>query len=233
MKRAGEIIQTIGASLFLKKHILKPSTEKLLKNLYPSVDWNRVDFYEGLPWYTPFIAPYVTAQALPQFYSFHRFRIYLKKFDESRAQCLADIVHEGFHVMQSMQFLKGYGLGILRGFSIYYTALYTKYGYRRNPFEIPAHEQEYRFLDFCLKNNQHGIVPKLNTAILENITPDTGLVFQTYRVEYEKNIFSLIISTLLCTVIVVLRPILDLLVFVLRLFIPKHKKQSPGSGLRS
>src|SRR5436190_1063345 len=92
--------KSVRESFFLRRHFPNEATMQVLRNIYPRVDWNRVDFYEGLPWFTPIVAPYVNAQALPQFYSFGRFRIYLRKFDESRAQNVADIVHEAFHVMQ-------------------------------------------------------------------------------------------------------------------------------------
>lgn len=218
MKRVGEIIHSITKNFFLKKHQLQPSTMKLLKDLYPEVDWGRVDFYEGLPWYTPFIAPYVSAQALPQFYSFSRFRIYLKKFDESRAQCLSDIVHEGFHVLQAMRFWKGYGLGIFRGFTVYYSALYTKYGYRNNPFEIPAYDQEFRFLDFCEKHQQHGIQPEIDMSAFTNIREESSLVFKRYEFRYTENYFSLAFSFLFCLVLAIIKPLLDLLIFLIRPF---------------
>src|SRR4051812_15651792 len=100
IKPPKDFFRTAKANFRLKKYEPLPATMHLLADLYPGVDWKRVDFYQGLPWFTPGVAPYVTAQALPQFYSFGRFRIYLTKFDETRAQCLADIVHEAFHIMQ-------------------------------------------------------------------------------------------------------------------------------------
>src|SRR5436190_6851302 len=124
-----EMFHPMRNNFFLRRHTPLPSTIQLLKDLYPNVNWNRVDFYEGLPWFTPAVAPYVTCQALPQFYSFSKFRIYIKKFDESRAQCLADIVHEAFHVMQAMHFAKGYGLGFFRVWMLYYVAVFMKHGY--------------------------------------------------------------------------------------------------------
>ncbi len=205
-------IREIKNNFFLKKRTILPTTHELLKDLYPSVDWSRVDFYEGLPWYTPFIAPYVTAQALPQFYSCSRYSIYLYRFDESRAQCLADIVHEGFHVLQAMQFMKGYGLGILRGFTVFYAALFTKYGYRRNPFEIPAYDQEYRFLDFCEKEHQHGIQPKVDPSFLKRFDP--SMVFRRFDFRYKENYFSLAGSFLFCLGISLLKPFIDAIVFL-------------------
>ncbi len=215
---------SIRNNFFLKKHIPLPSTITLLKNLYPSVDWNRVDFYEGLPWFTPFIAPYVTAQALPQFYSFSRYRIYLKKFDESRAQCLADIVHEGYHVMQAMQFWNGYGIGFFRGLMLYYNALFVKYGYRSNPFEITAHDQEYRFLDYCIKHGLHGIIPKVHPGAFTDISKETGLIFKEYKFRYQENYLALIGSFLFCSLVTITKPFADVLVVLITSMLPKQVK---------
>jgi len=217
MKRVKEIIRSINTNFFLKKHIPLPSTMQLLKDLYPKVDWSRVDFYEGLPWYTPFIASYVNAQALPQFYSFSRFSIYLRKFDESRAQCLGDIVHEGMHIVQGMHFWNGYGFGILRGFTVYYSALFMKFGYRNNPFEIPAYDQKFRFMAFCEKHNQHGIKPEIDTTVLKKVYEETSLIFRNYQFHYTGNYFLLVVSFVFCIVLALIKPLIDGFVFLIRL----------------
>jgi hypothetical protein len=211
------ICELSTSSFFLRKHIPRASTIKLLGDLYPSVNWKRVDFYEGLPWFTPLVAPYVTAQAMPQFYSLSKYRIYLKKFDESRAQCLADIVHEGFHIMQAMQFANGYGFGFLRGLMVYYNALFYKYGYRQNPFEIPAYNQEYRFLDYCNKHNIAGVSPKVKHHALDNVSLDDSLVFKSFEFRYTENYFVLAGAFILCLLITFIRPFADVLVFLIRL----------------
>ena len=212
MKDPGNRFLNIRNNFFLRKRKILPSTQQLLKELYPSVDWKRVDFYEGLPWYTPFIAPYVTAQALPQFYSFGRFSIYLRKFDETRVQCLSDIVHEGFHVLQGMQFNKGYGLGILRGFTVFYAALFTRYGYRQNPFEIPAYDHEFRFLDFCEQRHQHGIQPKVDPEALKPM--DKSLVMKDFSFRYRGSYLALAGSFLFCLLLALLKPLIDGIVFL-------------------
>jgi hypothetical protein len=223
MARVKNIIGSINKNFFLKKQTPLPTTLQLLKDLYPTVNWNRVDFYEGLPWYTPFIAPYVNAQALPQFYSFNRFSIYLIKFDESRAQCLADIVHEGMHVLQGMRFWKGYGLGMLRGFTIFYSAFFVKYGYRNNPLEIPAYDQEFRFLDFCEKHNLHGITPKVDTSELKDIYRESSLVFEEFKFRYRDNFILLPVGFIFSTLVAIIKPILDALLFFIRLFVFRKK----------
>jgi hypothetical protein len=166
-----------------------------------------------LPWFTPLVAPYVTAQALPRFYSLGGYRIYLRKFDESRPQCLADIVHEGYHIMQSMHFAKGYGLGFFRGLMVYYNAYYATHGYRSNPFEEPAYDQEFRFLEICSKHGIHGIVDSPAPPEILKIAKEQSLVFPAMKFRYAGNPFALAGSALLCLVIAVVRPIADVLVW--------------------
>jgi hypothetical protein len=209
-----ERLRLIKQGFFLKKHEPSQHTLALLKALYPGIDWNRVDFYEGLPWFTPTVAPYVTAQMLPRFYSFGGYRIYLKKFDESRAQCLADIVHEAFHLLQAMHFKRGYGLGFTRLWMVHYLALFFKYGYRQNPFEIPAYEQEYRFLEYCAKHGIHGITPRVSESNFENIYRESKLVFSNIEYKYGESYLALAGGFLLCLVITVTKPIADALAYL-------------------
>lgn len=198
---------------------------KMLSVIYPTLDWDRVSFYEGLPWFTPLVAPYVTAQVLPDFYSFGKYRIYLKKIDESRAQCLADIAHEGFHILQAMHFGKGYGIGFLRGFMIYYLVLFFTQGYRMNSLEIPAYDQEYRFLSYCSKHGLHGIIPKVRPQALTEISKEKDLIFRSARLEKKINPLLLLVSFVLCILIAVLRPLCDVIVFGLSLLAPRNKKK--------
>lgn len=210
----GAILHVAGNNLFLKKIIPQPTTLVLLRSLYPTVNWKRVSFYEGLPWFTPAVAPYVTAQALPDFYSIGRYCIYLRKWDESRVQCLADLMHEGFHVLQAMQFRKGYGLGFLRIWMVYYIACFFKSGYHHNPFEIPAYDQEYRFLEYCARNGLHGIQPKADRSELLNVACTPALIFKKISFKYTGTNSAFFTSFLLCFLITFVKPLADLLVWI-------------------
>jgi len=221
MRSANELAHLVSSNFFLKKHTLQPSTQKLLRNLYPNINWKRVDFYEGLPWFTPLIAPYVNAQALPQFYSLGRFSIYLKKIDESRAQCLADLVHESFHVLQALQAWKGYGLGILRGFTVYYLAFFMRYGYANNPMEIPAFDQEFRFLYFCERYRQHGVIPKIDLSVLKYISHERALIFRRLDLKYNENPLRLVAGFFICLALVFLKPLADLVAYLIKIFTVK------------
>jgi len=205
----------------LRKHTPLPSTIKILETLYPLVNWNRVDFYEGLPWFTPAVAPYVTAQALPNFYSLSRFRIYLKKYDESRAQCLADIVHEAFHINQAMSFGKGYGIGFFRIWMLFYISVFFRNGYRQNPFEIPAYDQEFRFLQYCEKHNLHGIQPAVRESAFNELAQQKSLVFKKIDFKYEEGVLDLIGGFLFCVFITVVKAPADLLASIVRIILPR------------
>jgi hypothetical protein len=222
LQKPRNFFQLIKTNFYLRKHTPLPSTLKLLQDLYPNVNWNRVDFYEGLPWFTPLVAPYVTCQALPRFYSLSGFRIYIRKFDESRAQCLADIVHEAFHVMQAMRFGRGYGVGFFRGWMLYYIAVFARHGYRQNPFEIPAYDQEYRFLGYCEKKGLHGITPEVVPSAFSDIHKEAALVFPHFNFKYSENYLLLAGSFIFCLVITPVKPVMDGIVVVVRLFVKRR-----------
>lgn len=223
-KRLKEVSHT---NLFLRKHTPAPFIMQLLKRFYPAVDWTRVDFYEGLPWFAPLVAPYVTAQALPQFYSCSRFRIYIKKFDESQPDCVADIIHEAFHILQYMETGKGYGFGFLRGMMVYYIAFFVKYGYRQNPFEIPAYEQEYRFMKYCHTNGITEIVPDKTIKVFESVDPTSGLIFNTYSFKYDYSKLVLSGAFVFCFFIALVKPLADTLLFLIRITTKKEKIKQP------
>lgn len=227
-----QFIRAARSNFFLRRHYPAPQTMEVLRSIYPAVNWDRVDFYEGLPWFTPAVAPYVNAQALPNFYSFGRFRIYLRKFDESRAQCVADIVHEAFHVMQAMHFGRGYGVGFFRGWLLFYIAHFIREGYRNNVFEIPAYDQEFRFLQACQKHGLHGVVPSIDPARLHNVVTEKELIFPRYRYNYRGRLWPLGASFLICLSVSLLRPPVDLLIFLLS-FPARKKSTQPARSTNS
>lgn len=213
-------------NFFLRKHQPTPFTMELLKNIYPTINWKRVDFYEGLPWFTPLVAPYVTAQALPQFYSLGKYRIYIKKFDETQPGCVADIVHEAYHILQYMQIWRGYGLGFFRGMMVFYNAFFVKYGYRQNPFEIPAYDQEYRFMKYCAINNITEIIPDKTVVALKNIPSNHDLISKSFSFKYDYSKIILGATYIFCIGIALSKPIADGLMYVLRI-ISKPKPTLP------
>jgi len=127
------------------------------------------------------------------------------------------------YIVQGMRFWNGYGFGILRGFTVYYSALFTKFGYRNNPFEIPAYDQKFRFMSFCEKHNQHGIKPEIDTTILKKIYTETPLIFRNYQFHYAGNYFILAISFVFCLILALIKPLIDGFVFLIRLLTHKNR----------
>lgn len=143
--------------------------------------------------------------------------------DETRAQCLADIIHEAYHILQAMHLWKGYGIGFFRGWMVYYIALFPKHGYRQNPFEISAYDQEFRFLDYCEKHSIPGITPKVAIGAFKNITNESSLVFNEYQFRYEGTILPLLGSLIFCVFVTLVKPIADVLVLLAGLLFERRK----------
>lgn len=132
---------------------LPPCAQKLLDYLYPTVDWTRVGFFSGLPWYTalansltPSGSAPTAAITLPDPVSTGSFRVYLGSHtDFCDDNHLKLLVHEAMHVHQFMAVGGGYGPGFMRpGFIAYFTCLF-QHGYEKNPFELEAGAVEYAF----------------------------------------------------------------------------------------
>ncbi len=117
--------------------------KKLLEFLYPTVDWSRVTFFSGLPWW---VASGTTAITIPDPLSALGYRVYLganTNFCDDAT--INTIVHESFHLQQFMGGDGGYGLGFVRwGFFNYFVCHFAN-GYDNNPFEQQAYAQEKAF----------------------------------------------------------------------------------------
>jgi hypothetical protein len=207
---------------FLEKYIkfvfprrVYPSEKimQLLRVIYPKLDLEQIKFYEGIPWFTKYVAPFVTAQALPDTYSLRKLNIHVKKYDENDCLILADIVHEAYHMVQYERFWKGWGIGFLRPFIVYYNACYITRGYRNNHFEIPAYEQEYAFQRFC---NAHHITLSNphDRETLEHLVEQTEMKTEYIEYKYEGKFLHLVISFLFCVLVAIVKPLMEFLLLV-------------------
>lgn len=146
---------------------------QLLKKLYPTVNWDTVRFYKGMPWFM--IGNFAHAIVLPGTWHYRRIHAYFSKYAPRTVQGLSTIVHESFHVLQYHD--TGRGIGLLRGFLVYYLADYFqllfKYGfkkdwattndlaYREHPMEIPAYMQDDEFCSFCIGQQTDLSIPDI------------------------------------------------------------------------
>ena len=128
-----------------------PCLRDLLAALYPTVRWEKVSFYEGLPgWVQRFTQGAIT---LPDPLGTHGIHVFVAegKWNPCTARGLGLIVHECFHVLQFQERLKGIGLGPLRVFTLQYLfrAIFEGGG-KENRYEKPAYEhEEERFVPAC------------------------------------------------------------------------------------
>jgi hypothetical protein len=123
--------------------VLPDCALRLLERLYPTVDWNRVTFLSGLPFW---VSSATSAITLPDPIDAWRFRIYLgSNTDFCQASDMATLVHEAMHIAQFMSVGNGYGPGFFRPAFIGYFACHFAHGYDANPYELQADEQEDRF----------------------------------------------------------------------------------------
>lgn len=197
-----KFLEECSNSVFHEKIIPSKKIIDTLKIIYPTIKWERVYFFKGMPWFTIIHSNFITAQALPATYSFSKFSIYLRDYDAESCETLSIIVHEGYHLMQYQKFLKGYGLGFLRAFIVYYNAYYLKHGYRNNPFEIPAYEQENKFYRFCKSNS---LLQK------ESFSVDTCMIVKGVDFKFTGNYFYLFLSLLFNLLIAIIKPIAEIL----------------------
>jgi hypothetical protein len=207
---------------FLDKYIrtvfpkrVQPSKQliEMLKVIYPTLDLDRIRFFEGIPWFTRYVAPYVTAQALPDTYSLRKLNIHVKEYDESSPNILADIVHEAYHMVQYERFQNAWGIGFLRSFIVYYNACYITRGYRNNPFEIPAYEQEYAFLRF-IATHKLDMRDQYDVATLEHLVDQTQMRTHEIEYKYEGKFHHLAVSFLFSAAVAVVKPAAELLLLL-------------------
>ncbi len=127
---------------------LPDCAKELLAFLYPAVDWSRVAFFSGLPWYAQLFSPNTDAITLPDPIGGSAYRIYLgSNTDFCLSSTLETLVHEAFHIQQFMSIAGGYGAGFFRPGFIGYLICFMQHGFKYddNPYEIDAYAQESAF----------------------------------------------------------------------------------------
>lgn len=207
---------------FRPKEIEKPDCVlQLLKTIYPTVNWNKVHFHNGLPWFIP--SSQASAITLPGTYDFTRIHIYFNgNFDPCTCRGLRLIVHEGFHVLQYTDIAVG-GVGFIRLFMMEYFGCWIANGfvYANNPMEIAAYAQENRFNKCCNAIKPEKICdcstkpPTFNqNALNQLITNCPDLVRRTSGFKYNCGFFPLILGIILDVLIGIVIPIVEIILFL-------------------
>lgn len=200
---------------------------KLLERIYPTIDWSKVKFHNGLPWFVSTFSPATEAITIPGTYSFNNIHIYFKNFDPCSCKGLATIIHEGFHVLQYNDIGTG-GIGWIRLFMIEYFACCIKLGrncYDEHPMEIAAYKFEEEFRKCCNTLTKpicdcSTNPPTFNQSALDQLflnCPD--LVRMSSGFKYNCGFFFAVLGTILSIIIATLLPVIDLIFLVVDLIL--------------
>lgn len=179
---------------FPKKLDVPDCVIEMLEAIYPTVDWSKVTFYEGLP--NLFGLPTLInkifgggglsqgAITLPDTKSLRHINIYLTSAHKDWCACGKDLdtyVHEGAHVLQIEEWLGGWGLGLGRPFIALYLACFIdRLSYSNSPFEVEARRVENAFMACCNPSSPpcdcSTNPPTTNTAAINALKHCAGLV---------------------------------------------------------
>jgi len=187
-------------------------TEAVLQGIYPTINWQNVHFYHGLPWFIR--GGFVNAIVLPATWGRHGIHVYFRDYRPDSFYNLMTVVHEGFHVLQYRDM--GTGIGFFRGFMIYYLSEYlqlffkniknntrenaSQIAYEKHPMEIPAYAYEAAFQQYA--RTRKGII--YTDAI------PSELMCQTCGYKPQVNLPFLLIGGFITFAFMLLKPFVEL-----------------------
>lgn len=134
---------------------------RLLGQIYPAMDLDRVRFYDGLPLYAFAKPSAITVGSNVHFRE--------GKFDPCSCEGVALMAHELYHVHQGAG---GFGFWFLRRFYLKYLWLWAKAGFRRglkHPLEEPAYKLQEVVRQCCQRVQQSTGQP--GPCVCENGSP--------------------------------------------------------------
>lgn len=127
IKKIRAFAQNIYDSILPEPFTLAPREVELLSFLYPTVDWSKVRYFRGLPWFAQ--KGFASAMAIPSTYTFNHVHIHFKDFDPKKPYQVIILVHEAFHVLQyhdTNSMNSYFAFGFFRKFLRWYLAWYFK-----------------------------------------------------------------------------------------------------------
>ncbi len=165
--------QKIYGCLYPPTVQISPYLEYLLKNIYPLVDWEKIIFYDKMPWFLT--SSFAVGTALPRSFWGKELGVYCRDLGAmSSVQATLIIVHEAYHIYQYEGLKGGINWGLNCRFMRYYfgwyfqtltTAIFQKkmpwkqataYAYRQHPMEVVAYAQENLFYKEWSNFNQNS-----------------------------------------------------------------------------
>ncbi len=214
---------------------IPPFLSDFLSRMYPTIRWNQVHFYEGMPWFAP---KWAGAIVLPHPFHYNQMCVYYKHFDCLSPSGLATIAHEGMHLLQAFELQNAIGLGYYRGFLIYYNILsvirtvalagkvpfkkLNKLAYRTHPMEIPAYRQGDK-LHQCLheyySNKQYSKLLHHKDVVPDFMNTYPDLVCTKSQTQYNRSLMKYLGGAIITIPIALLNPVI-LIILKTILFFP-------------
>ena len=187
-------------------------TETVLRHIYPTIEWQKVRFYKGLPWFIQ--GSFVGAIVLPATWGRRGIHVYFRNYRPNSFANLMTAVHEGFHVLQYRDL--GAGVGFFRGFMLYYLSEYlqlffkniknnsrdtaNQIAYEKHPMEVPAFAYEAAFTQYAIA--QKGIIHT------DAIPPE--FIRNTCDYKPQINLLYLLMGTSITFIFMLLKPFVEL-----------------------
>lgn len=209
--------------IFPTQIVLEDDVKNMLQKLYPNLNLEKIYFYDGMPWFM--MHGFAIGITLPGTYNLQGVNIYLNDYNPQAEKCMTTIVHEMFHVQQYYDLNKGYGIGFLRPFMVFYLADYFRMfikclrtpgwksaantAYEIHPMEMPAYRQEYEF------QYQYKLLGRSN--ILK--TPPKSCVRQTSGYKYEGSWFFVGLSFIVTFGLMILKPVIEVILLIIVPFV--------------
>lgn len=147
-------------SFFSEKINIHAEQQALLKAIFPKLDWQKVTFREGLPWFAQ--RSFAVGMALPAALSRQGTAIHFAGYHtEHPFSQTVLLVHEAFHIQQYHDLRNRWiDFGYFRRFMRYYIGWYlaglwqhrrtgdsNQKAYRLHPIEVPAYHYEELFVN--------------------------------------------------------------------------------------
>jgi hypothetical protein len=206
----------------------------LIKHLFPNTKWENTNLKNTLPWYMQ--KSFAVATVLPCNYLSKNLSIFYQNSIRN-VHFLETLYHEFIHVQQYQNLDKRFpfGLGFFRCFMMHYLGwsltlfirgIFQKklsmkeasnYAYRANPLEQEAYEKTGKFYSLILIKG----IPEDFTAFTQE-HPDIVIHKSDYCTS--PPLWALIPSIILCFIIFMLKPFLDLFAFCFRKIYSVFKK---------
>jgi len=221
--------------------LFEPSIKekRLLRYMYPTINWEYVRYYNGLPWFMQ--NSFAIGTALPNAYDRRTVHVYFRDYHSmSPQQRIQVLVHEAFHIQQYQDLHsmseKTSGWGFNRRFMRYYLGWYYQgliqaikapnrrwsnigySAYQQHPMEQSAYTHERNFCSLLPQYQAHMI-----RVFIEGY-PHLVCQYTGDESCSSPSLLAHILGTVTAVMISIIKPMVDMLLVVVALLLGGHRK---------